>query len=175
MIRVKISGVAIDPVTKGFVVILKDETEKRWLPIWVGHYEAKMISLALEKIEPIRPLPHDLIKNILDSLSVIVTRVVICNIKDNTYFASVRLKINQTEKEIDARPSDAIALALRVSAPIYVTEEVLNKASTEKITIENEKEIKVAELQQKMQKAVEIENYEEAAKLRDQIRSLEKK
>jgi bifunctional DNase/RNase len=175
MIRVKISGVAIDPVTKGFVVILKDEAEKRWLPIWVGHYEAKMISLALEKIEPIRPLPHDLIKNILDSLNVVVTRVVICNIKDNTYFASVRLKINQTEKEIDARPSDAIALALRVSAPIYVTEEVLNKASTEKITLENEKEIKLAELQQKMQKAVEIENYEEAAKLRDQIKSLEKK
>ncbi|MDD5015129.1 MAG: DUF151 domain-containing protein [Atribacterota bacterium] len=175
MIRVKISGVAIDPLTKGFVVILKDETEKRWLPIWVGHYEAKMISLALEKIEPIRPLPHDLIKNILDSLNVVVTRVVICNIKDNTYFASVRLKINQTEKEIDARPSDAIALALRVSAPIYVTEEVLNKASTEKISLENEKEIKLAELQQKMQKAVEIENYEEAAKLRDQIRSLEKK
>ena len=175
MIRVKISGVAIDPMTKGFVVILKDETEKRWLPIWVGHYEAKMISLALEKVKPIRPLPHDLIKNILDSLGIVVTRVVICNIQDNTYFASVRLKINQTEKEIDARPSDAIALALRVSAPIYVTEEVLNKASTEKITLENEKEIKLAELQEKMQKAVEIENYEEAAKLRDQIRSLEKK
>ncbi|HZK12728.1 MAG TPA: bifunctional nuclease family protein [Atribacterota bacterium] len=175
MIRVNISGVAIDPMTKGFVVILKDETEKRWLPIWVGHYEAKMISLALEKVKPIRPLPHDLIKNILDSLGIVVTRVVICNIQDNTYFASVRLKINQTEKEIDARPSDAIALALRVSAPIYVTEEVLNKASTEKITLENEKEIKLAELQEKMQKAVKIENYEEAAKLRDQIRSLEKK
>ena len=175
MIRVKISGVAIDPVTKGFVVILKDETEKRWLPIWVGHYEAKMISLALEKVEPVRPLPHDLIKNILDSLGVVVTRVVICNIKDNTYFASVRLKINQTEKEIDARPSDAIALALRTSAPIYVTEEVLNKASTEKITLENIKEIKLADLQQKMQKAIEVENYEEAAKLRDKIRSLEKK
>ena len=134
-----------------------------------------MISLALEKVKPVRPLPHDLIKNILDSLSVVVTRVVICNIKDNTYFASVRLKINQTEKEIDARPSDAIALALRAGAPIYVTEEVLNKASTEKITLENEKEIKLAELQQKMEKAIEIENYEEAAKLRDQIRSLEKK
>jgi len=175
MIRVKISGVAIDPVTKGFVVILKDETEKKWLPIWVGHYEAKMISLALEKIKPVRPLPHDLIKNILDSLNIIVTRVVICNIRDNTYFASVRLKINQTEKEIDARPSDAIALALRVDAPIYVTKEVLNKASTEKITFENEKEVKLAELQQRMEKAIEIENYEEAAKLRDQIRSLEKK
>jgi bifunctional DNase/RNase len=175
MIRVKISGVAIDPVTKGFVVILKDETEKRWLPIWVGQYEAKMISLALEKIKPVRPLAHDLVKNILDSLGVVVTRVVICDIKDNTYFASVRLKINQTEKEIDARPSDAIALALRTSAPIYVTEEVLNKASTEKITLENEKEIKLAELQQKMEKAIEVENYEEAAKLRDQIRSLEKK
>jgi bifunctional DNase/RNase len=175
MIRVKISGVAIDPVTKGFVVILKDETEKKWLPIWVGHYEAKMISLALEKIKPVRPLPHDLIKNILDSLNIIVTRVVICNIRDNTYFASVSLKINQTEKEIDARPSDAIALALRVDAPIYVTKEVLNKASTEKITFENEKEVKLAELQQRMEKAIEIENYEEAAKLRDQIRSLEKK
>jgi len=175
MIRVKISGVAIDPVTRGFVVILKDETEKKWLPIWVGHYEAKMISLALEKIKPVRPLPHDLIKNILDSLNIIVTRVVICNIRDNTYFASVSLKINQTEKEIDARPSDAIALALRVDAPIYVTKEVLNKASTEKITFENEKEVKLAELQQRMEKAIEIENYEEAAKLRDQIRSLEKK
>jgi len=175
MIRVKISGVAIDPVTKGFVVILKDETEKKWLPIWVGHYEAKMISLALEKIKPVRPLPHDLIKNILDSLNIIVTRVVICNIRDNTYFASVSLKINQTEKEIDARPSDAIALALRVDAPIYVTKEVLNKASTEKITFENEKEVKLAELQQRMEKAIEIENYEEAAKLRDQIRSLENK
>ena len=175
MIRVKISGVAIDPVTKGFVVILKDETEKRWLPIWVGHYEAKMISLALEKVKPVRPLPHDLIKNILDSFGVVVTRVVICNIKDNTYFASVRLKINQTEKEIDARPSDAIALALRAGAPIYVTKEVLNKASTEKLNLENEKEIKLAELQQKMERAIEIENYEEAAKLRDQIRGLENK
>ncbi|GAH70494.1 unnamed protein product, partial [marine sediment metagenome] len=102
------------------VVILKDETEKKWLPIWVGHYEAKMISLALEKVKPVRPLPHDLIKNILDSLGVVVTRVVICNIKDNTYFASVRLKINQTEKEVDARPSDAIALALRASGKFIV-------------------------------------------------------
>lgn len=175
MIRVKVSGVAIDPVTKGFVVILKDETEKRWLPIWVGHYEAKMISLALEKVKPVRPLPYDLLKNILDALEVVVIRVVICDIKGNTYFATVRLKINQREKEIDARPSDAIALALRASAPIYVTEEVLDKSSTERVTLENEKEIKLVELQQKMQKAVEVENYEEAAKLRDQIRSLEKK
>ncbi|GAG87356.1 unnamed protein product, partial [marine sediment metagenome] len=90
-------------------------------------------------------------------------------------FATVRLKINQTEKEIDARPSDAIALALRANAPIYVTEEVLDKASTEKVALENEKEIKLVKLQQKMQKAVEVENYEEAAKLRDQIRSLKKK
>jgi hypothetical protein len=175
MIRVKISGVAIDPVTKGFVVILKDETETRWLPIWIGPYEAKMISLALEKIKPIRPLPHDLIKNILDSLSMIVTRVVISNIKENTYFAIIKLRLDHTEKEIDARPSDAIALALRANAPIYVTEEVLDKASTEKITLENEKEIELAKLREKMQRAVEVENYEEAAKLRDQIRSLEKK
>jgi len=175
MIRVKVSGVAIDPITKGFVVILKDETEKKWLPIWIGHYEAKMISLALEKAKPPRPLPHDFIKNILDSFGAIVIRVVICNIKDNTYFAIVKLKINQTEKEIDARPSDAIALALRASAPIYATQEVLNKTSTAEVSLENEKKTKLVELQQKMQKAVEVENYEEAAKLRDQIRSLGKK
>ena len=175
MIKVKVSGVAIDPVTKGFVVILKDETETRWLPIWVGPYEAKMISLSLEKIKSARPLPHDLIKNILDTLGVAVTRIVICNIKENTYFANIGLKIDNREKEIDSRPSDAIALALRVNAPIYITEEVLNKSSTEKITIENEKELKLAELREKMQQAVEKENYEEAAKLRDQIKSLEKK
>ena len=175
MIRVKISGVAIDPVTKGFVVILKDETETRWLPIWIGPYEAKMISLSLEKIKPLRPLPHDLIKNILDTLGIIVTRVVICNIKENTYFAIIKLRLDHTEKEIDARPSDAIALALRVNAPIYVTEDVLNKASTEKIALEDEKGMKLTELREKMQKAVEKENYEEAAKLRDQIKSLEKK
>ena len=162
-------------MTKGFVVILKDETETRWLPIWIGPYEAKMISLALEKIKPIRPLPHDLIKNILDSLSMIVTRVVISNIKENTYFAIIKLRLDHTEKEIDARPSDAIALALRTNAPIYVTEEVLDKASIEKIGLEDEKGMKLTELREKMQKAVEVENYEEAAKLRDQIRSLEKK
>ena len=156
MIRVKISGVAIDPVTKGFVVILKDETETRWLPIWIGPYEAKMISLALEKIKPIRPLPHDLIKNILDSLSMIVTRVVISNIKENTYFAIIKLRLDHTEKEIDARPSDAIALALRVNAPIYVTEDVLNKASIEKIGLEDEKGMKLTELREKMQKAVGV-------------------
>ncbi|MCK4240401.1 MAG: bifunctional nuclease family protein [Candidatus Atribacteria bacterium] len=175
MIRVKVSGVAIDPVTKGFVVILKDEMEKRWLPVWIGPYEAKMISLSLEKIKPIRPLPHDLIKNILNTLGIIVTKIVICNIKENTYFATIGLKRDNQEKEIDARPSDAIALALRVNAPIYVNEDVLNKASTEKIALEDEKGIKLAELREKMQKAVEIENYEEAAKLRDQIRSLEKR
>jgi bifunctional DNase/RNase len=177
MIKVKISGVAIDPVTKGFVVILKDETETRWLPIWVGPYEAKMISLALEKIKPIRPLTHDLIKNILDSLAMKVTKVIICNIKENTYFAIISLKLDHAEKEIDARPSDAIALALRADAPIYVTEELLDKASTEKVNLEleDEKVIKLAKLKAKMQEAVEVENYEEAAKLRDQIRSLEKK
>jgi len=134
-----------------------------------------MISLSLEKIKSIRPLPHDLIKNILDALGVIVTKVVICNIEENTYFANIGLKINNQEKEIDSRPSDAIALALRVNVPIYITEEVLSKSSTEKITIENEKELKLTELRGKMQQAIEKENYEEAAKLRDQIRSLEKK
>ena len=174
MIEVKISGVAIDPITKGFVVILKDEKENRWLPIWVGPYEAKMISLALEEIEAKRPLPHDLMKNILHELDAVVTKIVICNLEKDTYFASIALRIGMKKKEIDARPSDAIALALRVNAPIYVTEEILKKASTGKITIENENEVKIEQLKEKMQKAVEDENYEEAAKLRDQIKNLEK-
>jgi len=175
MIKVKVSGVAIDPVTKGFVVILKDEAENRWLPIWIGPYEAKMISLALEKVKPIRPLPHDLIKSILDSMKMVVTKIVICDIKNNTYFANIYVKSANLEREIDARPSDAIALALRLNVPIYITREVFEKAATEKITLEEEKELKIAELREKMQKAVEKENYEEAAKLRDQIKSLEKK
>ncbi len=174
MIEVKISGVAIDPVTKGFVVILKDETKNRWLPIWVGPYEAKMISLALEEIEPNRPLPHDLMKNLLFALDAVVTKIVICNLKKDTYFANISLKIGEKINKLDARPSDAIALALRVNAPIYVTEEILKKASTGKITIENENEIKIEQLKEKMQKAVEDEKYEEAAKLRDQIKNLEK-
>ena len=174
MIEVKISGVAIDPITKGFVVILKDEKKNRWLPIWVGPYEAKMISLALEEIEAKRPLPHDLMKNILHELDAVVTKIVICNLEKDTYFASIVLRIGMKKKEIDARPSDAIALALRVNAPIYVTETILKKASTGKITIENENEVKIEQLKEKMQKAVEDENYEEAAKLRDQIKNLEK-
>jgi len=175
MIEVKISGVAIDPITKGFVVILKDEKKNRWLPIWVGPYEAKMISLALEEIEAKRPLPHDLMKNILKELDAAVAKIVICNLEKDTYFANITLKIFDKTKEIDARPSDAIALALRVNAPIFVTEEILKKASTGKITIENDNELKIEQLKEKMQKAVEEENYEEAAKLRDKIKSLEKK
>ena len=174
MIEVKISGVAIDPITKGFVVILKDEIKNRWLPIWVGPYEAKMISLALEKIEPKRPLPHDLMKNMLNVLNVVVTKIVICNLEKDTYFSTIILKIGDKVEEVDARPSDAIALALRMNVPIYVTEEILKKASTGKITIENENEIKIEQLKEKMQKAVEKENYEAAAKLRDKIKDLEK-
>jgi len=174
MIEVKISGVAIDPITKGFVVILKDEIKNRWLPIWVGPYEAKMISLVLEEIEPKRPLPHDLMKNIINVFNAEVERIIICNLEEDTYFANIIFKIGNKVKKVDARPSDAIALALRTSAPIYITEEILKKASTGKITIENENEIKIEQLKEKMQKAVEIENYEEAAKLRDKIRNLEK-
>ena len=172
MVEVKVSGVAIDPISKGFVVILKDKIKNRWLPVWVGPYEAKMISLVLEEIEPKRPLPHDLMKNMLNILSAVVVKVIICKLEESTYFANIILKIEDKIREVDARPSDAIALALRVNVPIYVTEEILKKASTGEITIENKNEIKIEQLKDKMQKAVEIENYEEAAKLRDQIKRL---
>jgi len=127
-IEMKIKGLMVDPVTNMPIVILKDEAEQRVLPIWVGIFEANAIALRIEAIETPRPMTHDLLRNLLESLQAIVRKVVVTDLKDNTYFAQIHLDVNGSSRQIDARPSDAIALALRAEAPIYVEQEVLEQS-----------------------------------------------
>ncbi len=137
-VEMKVRGLALDPLSQMPIIILRDEEDKRSLPIWVGVFEANAIALELEKISPPRPMTHDLIKNILESLDAQVTKIVVSDLKENTFFAVIHLRVTGTEITVDARPSDAIALALRVSAPIYVDEEVVRKAKTVEVGKESE-------------------------------------
>ena len=127
-VEMKIKGLMVDPVTNMPIVILKDERDERVLPIWVGIFEANAIALRIEEIETPRPMTHDLLRNLLDSLEASVEKIVVSELKDNTYFAQIHLDVGGTRREIDARPSDAIALALRTEAPIYVEQDVLEQS-----------------------------------------------
>ena len=138
LIRMTVRGIALDPITNMPIIILKDMEEKRALPIWVGIFEANAIALELEKIATPRPMTHDLIKNILDGLGATVQQIVVNDLKDNTFFAVIEVSYNGNTVNIDARPSDAIALALRVNAPIFVTEKVVSKAKSMDIAEEKE-------------------------------------
>jgi bifunctional DNase/RNase len=137
-VEMKVRGLALDPLSNMPIIILRDEEDKRALPIWVGVFEANAIALELEKISPPRPMTHDLIKNILESLDAQVTKIVVSDLKENTFFAVIHLRLAGTEITVDSRPSDAIALALRVSAPIYVDEDVVRRAKTVEVGKENE-------------------------------------
>lgn len=138
MIRMTVRGIALDPITNMPIIILKDQEEKRALPIWVGIFEANAIALELEKIATPRPMTHDLIKNILDGLGASVQQIVVNDLKDNTFFAVIEVTYNGNVVNIDSRPSDAIALALRLNAPIFVTEKVVSKAKSMDIAEEKE-------------------------------------
>jgi hypothetical protein len=127
-VEMKVRGLALDPLSNLPIIILRDDEEKRSLPIWIGIYEANAIALELEKIETPRPMTHDLIKNILETLEARVLKVVVTDLKENTFYAVLHLQLGGAEHTVDARPSDAIALALRAGAPIYVDEEVVRKA-----------------------------------------------
>lgn len=129
MIEMKINGLAVDNSSKMPVVILTDLDEKRFLPIWIGVYEADAILMAMEAISVPRPMTHDLIKGIMDAVEISVDRIVIHDIKNNTFFAKIHMIKDGKEYEIDSRPSDAIALALRVEAPIFVSETVIMEAT----------------------------------------------
>jgi uncharacterized protein len=129
-LEMKVRGLALDPLSNMPIIILKDEEDKRSLPIWVGIFEANAIALELEKIATPRPMTHDLIKNILEAIEARVLKVVVTDLKENTFFAVLHLQLGETEHTVDSRPSDAIALALRVGAPIYVDEDVVRKAKT---------------------------------------------
>ena len=137
-LEMKVRGLALDPMSNMPIIILRDEDDKRSLPIWVGIFEANAIALELEKIATPRPMTHDLIKNILEAIDARVLKVVVTDLKDNTFFAVLHLQVGETEYTVDSRPSDAIALALRVAAPIYVDEDVVRKAKSIEVTKEGE-------------------------------------
>ena len=127
-IEMKIRGLMMDPVTNMPIVILKDANGNSILPIWVGVYEANAIALEIEKVQTPRPMTHDLIKNVLLGLNAVVKKVVVTELRDDTFYALIWLERNGSTLTIDSRPSDALALALRTDAPIFVEEEVLNSS-----------------------------------------------
>ncbi len=131
--QMNVRGLLFDPYNNAYIVILRDEEHSDMLPIWVGKSEASAISFALERIAPPRPMTHDLMKTILDSMEAKIISVVLTDLRENTYFAKIHLLYGDSEFSIDSRPSDAIAVALRSEAPIFATAEVLHKQSSEEL------------------------------------------
>jgi bifunctional DNase/RNase len=187
----EILGLSSSPATGGaYAILLKEVDGKKRLPIIIGAFEAQAIALEIEGIKPPRPLTHDLLKQLTDSLGATVLEIMIDELRDNTFYAKIVLEVSGFSQEIDARPSDAIALAVRAQAPIYVSETVMEAAAfvpteeTEDLSTLNPvidsaetkkpptKEAKLAALQNKLREAIEGEEYERAAKIRDQIKNL---
>jgi hypothetical protein len=127
-IEMKVEGLTLDPVTNMPIIILKDMEGKRALPIWVGIFEANAIALEMEKITTPRPMTHDLIKNIFDGVDATVNYICVNDLKDNTFYAVISLTVAGMEVRVDSRPSDAIAVALRMRAPILVALKVIEEA-----------------------------------------------
>jgi hypothetical protein len=193
-VQVDIMGLSPTPAPggTGYALILKEVAGERRLPIIIGSFEAQHIALELEGIKPPRPLTHDLIRNIIDQLGFSISYVYINELKDGTFFAKIKLDVSSVD-EIDSRPSDAIALALKFAVPIYVSEEVMNEVSfvPEKDEIEGETETpkltevpsipedvdpyikRMNKLKFDLKEAIEKEDYERAASIRDEIKKLE--
>jgi len=133
----KIKGLIMDPLTNSPIVILQSLEKNTLLPIWVGIFEANAIALQIERIDTPRPLTHDLITNILLQLDANVDKIVVTDLQENTFYAVIHLRMNGDHITIDSRPSDAIALALRTDAPIYVTEEVIKNSRNISLEKEN--------------------------------------
>jgi len=129
LIEMKVAGITVDPFTNTPIVILKDLDEKEVLPIWIGLLEASSIATAIENIQTPRPMTHDLLKNILDELGAKIIKIEVTDLKDNTYYALLHMEVNKKRLVIDSRPSDAIAIALRTGASIFVEESVIKRAA----------------------------------------------
>ena len=180
MIAVKVNKISFHPPSRSYAVILKEIDGERRLPVIVGAFEAQSIALALEYMDPPRPLTHDLIGNIIKGIGSKLKTVKITTLKEGVFYASLKLKSkNFGTKSIDARPSDAISIALRLSAQIYVTEEVIKEAGVDRneIVSDNKQTIipkySLEDLEVKLKQAVDEEEYEKAAKIRDKIKELE--
>lgn len=180
-----ILGLSTSPSSGGaYALILSESDGNRRLPIIIGTFEAQAIALELESIKPPRPMTHDLLKNIILSYNSRVEKVVINDLNEGTFFAQIHYSNGDDKVELDARPSDAIALAIRFNAPIYTSDKVLNEAgiSTEDIESKGDekgekREVKddmtqLEELETELKTAIETENYEKAAKIRDKISKL---
>jgi bifunctional DNase/RNase len=129
-IEMTIKGLMVDPITNMPIVILRDKEGQKVLPIWVGTFEANAIQLQIENITTPRPMTHDLLRNVIHDLKASVQKVVVCDLQDNTFYALIYLAISGDTVAVDARPSDAIALALRTRAPIFVEDTVIDQAKT---------------------------------------------
>ncbi len=136
LIEMSIKGLMVDPITNTPIVILRDKEGQKVLPIWVGIFEANAIALQIENIETPRPMTHDLLRNVIHDLKAQVQKIVVCDLQENTFYALIYLTLNGGTMAIDARPSDAIALALRTRAPIFVEDTVIDHAKTVDFTTE---------------------------------------
>lgn len=188
-VQCEILGLSTNPSTGGaYAILLKEVNGSRRLPIIIGAFEAQAIALEMEGIKPPRPLTHDLLKTMVDNLGASVVEILVSELKENTFYAKIILEASGLSNEIDARPSDAIALAVRTFAPIYVSEIVMSAAAFipseeteipgfEGANLDTEKkpmskEAQLAALQDKLREALETEEFERAAKLRDDIKRL---
>lgn len=179
MIEAKINGLFLTQ-SQASGVILKEIDGERTLPIIIGEYEAQSIALGLENIMPPRPITHDLLLNMLETLDAKIERVIISDLRSNTYYAIIQVRSQARMYDIDARPSDAIALAVRQNIQIFIEEEVMRKGAYDAKEVEDlgERQIdthqdQLDRLRKELDEAVEKEDYEKAAKLRDHIKKLE--
>jgi uncharacterized protein len=142
-LRVEIKGLMLDPASNIPIVILRDTESQLFLPIWIGVFEANAIALRIEGVEPPRPMTHDLLRLVLEQLGATVEKIVISDLRESTFFALIHLRQGGQPVTVDARPSDAIALALRTEAPIFVLRAVLEKAQAADLTAESTDEEKL--------------------------------
>ena len=142
LVKMNVSGLTIDPYTNSPIMILKEEDGERSLPIWIGLLEATAIASELENVKFARPMTHDLLRNMVESFKARIERVEVCDLRDNTFFALIHLVGEDRNLKMDARPSDAIALALRVDAPIFVHEQVFEKSARIESPVEGQEVLK---------------------------------
>ena len=179
MIPVKVEKISYHPSSRSYAVLLKDEHSELFLPILVGSFEAQSIALAIEVVDTPRPLTHDLICDLITKVDGKLLAVNISKLNDGVFYASLKLSgDNFGTKTIDARPSDAISIALRLNAQIYVTAEVIEEAGVGEDEVISDKQnilpkYSVEDLEIKLKKAVDEEEYEKAARIRDKIKDLE--
>jgi bifunctional DNase/RNase len=177
MVPVKVQKISFHPPSRSYAVILREINGERKLPVIVGPFEAQSIALALEAMETPRPLTHDLIGLLINEIDANLVAVRITNIEDGVFYASLDINGEMTGKRsIDSRPSDAIAVGLRMKAPIMISDELFEEAGLSETNYEigqnSEKVLSVKELEDRLQIAVDNEKYEVAAKIRDQINEL---